>query len=83
MGVVLVNAGNANCATGQAGIEACEKTCVAAAETFGCIFDEVFPSSTGIIGVPFPADKVLAALPELKTSLGDTAAHAEASPAPL
>jgi len=77
VGVVLVNAGNANCATGQAGIEACEKTCVAAAETFGCIFDEVFPSSTGIIGVPFPADKVLAALPELKASLGNTAAHAE------
>ena len=40
VGVVLVNAGNANCATGQAGIEACEKTCVAAAETFGYIFDE-------------------------------------------
>ena len=55
---MLVNAGNANCATGEAGIEACRKTCVAAAETFGCIFDEVFPSSTGIIGVPFPAEKV-------------------------
>lgn len=77
VGVVLVNAGNANCATGQAGIDACEKTCVAAAETFGCIFDEVFPSSTGIIGVPFPADKVLAALPELKSAAGETPAHAE------
>ena len=32
-GAVLVNAGNANCATGQAGIDACVKTCVAAAET--------------------------------------------------
>ncbi len=77
VGMVLVNAGNANCATGQAGIEACEKTCIAAAETFGCIFDEVFPSSTGIIGVPFPADKVVAALPELKASLGSTDTHAE------
>lgn len=77
VGVVLVNAGNANCATGQAGIDACEQTCIAAAETFGCIFDEVFPSSTGIIGVPFPADKVIAALPSLKASLGDTAEHAE------
>ncbi|MDE1175545.1 MAG: bifunctional glutamate N-acetyltransferase/amino-acid acetyltransferase ArgJ [Edaphobacter sp.] len=74
---VLVNAGNANCATGQAGIDACNKTCVAAAETFGCIFDEVFPSSTGIIGVPFPGDKVLAALPALQGELGETAAHAE------
>ena len=74
---VLVNAGNANCATGQAGIDACVQTCVAAAETFHCIFDEVFPSSTGIIGVPFPADKVIAALPAVEIALGDTPAHAE------
>src|SRR5271170_7088973 len=52
--VVLVNAGNANCATGAAGIEACMATCVAAAESFNCTPDTVFPSSTGIIGVPFP-----------------------------
>lgn len=77
VGLVLVNAGNANCATGQAGLEACEKTCTAAAETFGCIFDEVFPSSTGIIGVPFPAEKVIDALGQLKISLGNTIEHAE------
>jgi len=79
--LVLVNAGNANCATGQAGIDACDRTCVAAAETFGCVFDEVFPSSTGIIGVPFPADKVVAALPGLKAALGSTAEHAAAGSA--
>jgi glutamate N-acetyltransferase/amino-acid N-acetyltransferase len=77
VGVVLVNAGNANCATGQAGIDACLKTCVAAAERFDCIFDEVFPSSTGIIGVPFPGEKVVAALPEVQAALGDSATHAE------
>ena len=76
--VVLVNAGNANCATGEAGVEACRQTCVAAAETFGCIFDEVFPSSTGIIGVPFPAGKVLAAMPRVAAHLGSTPAHAQA-----
>jgi glutamate N-acetyltransferase/amino-acid N-acetyltransferase len=75
--VVLVNAGNANCATGQPGIDACVQTCVAAAETFHCIFDEVLPSSTGIIGVPFPAAKVVAALPAVEAALGDTPAHAE------
>jgi glutamate N-acetyltransferase / amino-acid N-acetyltransferase len=74
---VLVNAGNANCATGQPGIDACVKTCAAAAESFGCIFDEVFPSSTGIIGVPFPVEKVMAAMPALKDALGDSAEHAE------
>ena len=77
LGAVLVNAGNANCATGQPGIDACVQTCAAAAESFGCIFDEVFPSSTGIIGVPFPGQKVLAALPALKEALGETAEHAE------
>ena len=77
VGAVLVNAGNANCATGQAGIDACVQTCVATAETFHCIFDEVFPSSTGIIGVPFPGDKVIAALPAAKATLGNTSAHAE------
>ncbi len=74
---VLVNAGNANCATGQPGVEACTQTCVAAAEQLGCIFDEVFPSSTGIIGVPFPAEKVIAALPAAATVLGSSPAHAE------
>src|ERR1700693_5879210 len=34
VGAVLVNAGNANCATGQPGIDACMKTCAAAAECF-------------------------------------------------
>ena len=73
---ILVNAGNANCATGQPGLDACVSTCVAAAEAFGCIFDEVLPSSTGIIGVPFPAEKVLAAMPALKASIGSTPEHA-------
>jgi glutamate N-acetyltransferase/amino-acid N-acetyltransferase len=78
VGAVLVNAGNANCATGPAGLDGCLATCVAAAETFGCIFDEVVPSSTGIIGVPFPAEKVVAAMLALKAAVGSTGAHAEA-----
>jgi glutamate N-acetyltransferase / amino-acid N-acetyltransferase len=77
VGAVLVNAGNANCATGQVGIDACLQTCVAAAEIFHCIFDEVFPSSTGIIGVPFPGEKIIASIPAAKASLGNTPAHAE------
>ncbi|HZD46584.1 MAG TPA: bifunctional glutamate N-acetyltransferase/amino-acid acetyltransferase ArgJ, partial [Acidobacteriaceae bacterium] len=65
---VLINAGNANCATGEAGIAAAEQCCAAAAEAFGCALEAVFPSSTGIIGVPLPVEKVRAAL-------GDTADH--------
>jgi len=77
VGAVLVNAGNANCATGQVGADGCMATCVAAAEAFGCIFDEVFPSSTGIIGVPFPVEKVVGAVPALKAVAGSAPEHAE------
>jgi glutamate N-acetyltransferase/amino-acid N-acetyltransferase len=68
--VVAVNAGNANCAAGQAGLDAAYATCVAAAEVFGCRAEEVFPSSTGIIGVPLPVEKLVAAMPALKADLG-------------
>ena len=54
--VVAINAGNANCAAGQAGLDAARATCQAAAQIFGCRPEEVFPSSTGIIGVPLPAE---------------------------
>lgn len=72
--VVAVNAGNANCATGDAGLNACEEVCAAAAKDFGCEGHEVFPSSTGIIGVPLPAEKLVKALPEARSSLGSDAA---------
>jgi glutamate N-acetyltransferase/amino-acid N-acetyltransferase len=72
---VVVNAGNANCATGQAGLDACEQVCAAAAEVFSCLPKEIFPSSTGIIGVLLPAEKIVAALPDLQAGLGATADH--------
>src|SRR4051794_2815724 len=70
---VLINAGNANCATGDFGITAAEQCCHAAAEAFGCAPQAVFPSSTGIIGVPLPVEKVCAALPALRAAVGSTA----------
>lgn len=73
--VVAVNAGNANCAVGQAGIDAAKRVCAAAAETFGCRPEEVFPSSTGIIGVPLPAEKLTNALPDLANRLGSESDH--------
>ncbi|MGA8090447.1 MAG: bifunctional glutamate N-acetyltransferase/amino-acid acetyltransferase ArgJ [Terracidiphilus sp.] len=73
--VVAINAGNANCAAGQAGIDAARATCKAAAATFACKPEEVFPSSTGVIGVPLPAEKLIAALPELAKSIGSESDH--------
>jgi len=75
---VLVNAGNANAATGEPGILACQQSCVAVANEFGCVFDEVIPSSTGIIGVPLPVEKLIAAIPAAKVALDSDAAAARA-----
>ena len=62
---VVVNSGNANCATGRAGIQACERVCREAGKLFGVPAAEIFPSSTGIIGVRLPAEKIYAKLPQL------------------
>ena len=67
---VAINAGNANCAAGSPGLAAAHATCDAVAELFDCSPQQVFPSSTGIIGVPLPAEKLIAALPALAASLG-------------
>jgi glutamate N-acetyltransferase / amino-acid N-acetyltransferase len=73
--VVAINAGNANCAAGQPGLDAAHATCAAVAQEFGCRAEEVIPSSTGIIGVPLPAEKLLAALPALAASIAGDAEH--------
>lgn len=73
--VLAVNAGNANCATGEAGILACRTVCQALAGTFGCTPQQVFPSSTGIIGVPLPAEKLVGAIPAVQQALGATPEH--------
>jgi glutamate N-acetyltransferase/amino-acid N-acetyltransferase len=75
MRVVAINAGNANCAVGQAGIDAARAVCSAAASLFDCKSEEVFPSSTGVIGVPLPAEKIIAVLPDLAQSLGSESDH--------
>ena len=68
--VIAINAGNANCAAGEPGLAAARATCAAAAQLFQCLPEEVFPSSTGIIGVPLPAEKLIAVLPAMVESLG-------------
>jgi len=47
---VIVNSGNANCATGSDGRRACEFVCREAGKLLGANAAEIFPSSTGIIG---------------------------------
>jgi glutamate N-acetyltransferase/amino-acid N-acetyltransferase len=63
MRAVVVNAGNANCATGTAGHAAALRTVAEASKHLGCPVHEVFVCSTGVIGVPLPLEKILRALP--------------------
>lgn len=65
---LIVNSGNANCATGAAGVKAAKHVCRAVARHIGAKKAEVMPSSTGIIGVPLPEQKIITALPQLIAS---------------
>jgi glutamate N-acetyltransferase / amino-acid N-acetyltransferase len=65
MRAVVVNAGNANCATGADGFEAAQRTVAEAARRLGLQMEEVFVCSTGVIGVGLPVEKILRALPSL------------------
>ncbi|WJS99827.1 bifunctional glutamate N-acetyltransferase/amino-acid acetyltransferase ArgJ [Novosphingobium humi] len=54
---LIVNAGNSNAFTGYRGREAVEQIMDQVAAHLGCAREQVFVSSTGVIGVPLPKDK--------------------------
>jgi glutamate N-acetyltransferase/amino-acid N-acetyltransferase len=77
---VVVNSGNANAATGAAGVAHARATAATAAQVLGVDAAEVLVLSTGVIGEPLPVAKVLtgvagAAL-QLSRSGGGAAAEA-------
>jgi len=57
---LIVNAGNSNAFTGYRGREAVEAIMAQVGDHLGCDANEVFVSSTGVIGVPLPKDKARA-----------------------
>jgi glutamate N-acetyltransferase / amino-acid N-acetyltransferase len=65
MRAVVVNAGNANCATGAQGDLASLRTVEETSKRLGLPVHEVFVCSTGVIGVQLPVEKILRALPML------------------
>jgi glutamate N-acetyltransferase/amino-acid N-acetyltransferase len=73
---LVVNSGNANCANGRAGRRDCEAVCRALARLLKASAREVFPSSTGVIGIRLPRQKILRALPALVAARRDSAAAA-------
>lgn len=59
---VLINAGNANAATGDPGLAAARRVTQVTAKHVGCQPDEVLVASTGVIGVPIDESLFLNAL---------------------
>jgi len=72
---ILVNARNANCATGEQGIQDARECCAALAERIGCPVEQVLMASTGPIGAPLPKQKILAKLDDLLRGASPGKAH--------
>ncbi len=68
---VIANSGNANACTGKEGLAAVREISAKACAVLGLPGDSLLVSSTGVIGVPLPAGKILAAIPALCASLSE------------
>jgi glutamate N-acetyltransferase/amino-acid N-acetyltransferase len=55
---IVVNSGNANACTGSQGLRDAEVMCRETAARLGIAGSQVLPSSTGIIGVPLPMNRI-------------------------
>jgi glutamate N-acetyltransferase/amino-acid N-acetyltransferase len=77
---VVVNSGNANAATGAAGVAHARATAATAAQVLGVAPEQVLVLSTGVIGEPLPVAKVLTGVAQaalqLSRSGGGAAAEA-------
>lgn len=66
---LLINSGNANAGTGEAGMQAAQACCLAVAELANDTKNTVLPFSTGVIGQQLPVDKIKKALPDAYQNL--------------
>lgn len=65
----LVNSGNANAFTGEAGDQAAAEMARLAADAVGCPAENVFVASTGVIGEPLPLEPIAASMDTLASGL--------------
>jgi glutamate N-acetyltransferase/amino-acid N-acetyltransferase len=66
---LVINTGNANAGTGEAGLVHAHATCAALATLLACDAQQILPFSTGVILEPLPVDKLIAGLPAAITNL--------------
>ncbi|MDQ6619838.1 MAG: bifunctional glutamate N-acetyltransferase/amino-acid acetyltransferase ArgJ [Pseudomonadota bacterium] len=69
---VVINAGNANAGTGEAGLAAAHACCIATARALGCAPQQVLPFSTGVIMEPLPVERIVHALPAAQLALDES-----------
>ena len=69
MRTVAINSGNANAATGDAGLETCVAEADMVAQAVGCPASEVLVASTGVIGVQLPLKSFEEGLPRAASEL--------------
>ena len=62
---VVLNSGNANAATGEAGLRDAFRMAELTAAGLGCVPRDVLVCSTGLIGIPMPMDPVESGIPKL------------------
>jgi glutamate N-acetyltransferase/amino-acid N-acetyltransferase len=67
---VVINAGVANAATGEAGIADAKETADVVASELDLVPEQVVVLSTGVIGVPLPMERVLTGVRDAASSLG-------------
>jgi len=75
---LLVNAGNANAFTGKKGDQAIQDCASSVAKQLGCAKAQVMAGSTGVIGMPLDAGKIIPLLPALAANLQPNAWQAAA-----
>ena len=68
---LVVNSGNANAGTGDAGLAAARESCRLIAAAAGCDAEQVLPFSTGVIGEPLPVERIGAAARALLADLAE------------
>ncbi|MBB5212154.1 bifunctional glutamate N-acetyltransferase/amino-acid acetyltransferase ArgJ [Microbulbifer hydrolyticus] len=66
---LLINAGNANAATGERGLADAHRCCEGVAQALGIESSQVLPFSTGVIGEHLPVQKILDAIPTAAAQL--------------
>ena len=68
---LIINTGNANAGTGDAGIADARACCAALATALGCDAQQVWPFSTGVIGERLPVERIIAGIPACESALSE------------